>query len=416
MAARAIGTLFHAFQSSHSEAEREERFPRVFLYEDDLGVLRPSVSRELLIGDRTILSPTSGLATTYDQASLIGLLYDGLRSFITPDAAAADVLVSFAAIRLPPLHRPENGTRVSREHEMRACKEMYQAARSKLRFLNSSNERRHFRLIATSSALGYCLDMVEPQEQLTLPRSTVKVLWDGTGDSSSGILQMPCPSSIRWSSALDIFRFQRPWSDPYSARPYLMSYVGSQNTPLKAKLISWCRQLGPPICGLLEADNGAFPQYGDEAGRHVGTMRAALLLRKSSIFCLEPPGLSPGRKSQMDALLSGCIPVFFWDQLTHDQFLPWHFGWRELASVRLEPTVLDDRAQRAEAARRLVQLNASGSTGAMREAIAQHAHSLVYSLEGVLPGDAVHTVIRRWHRSLTSGRVNCMRSLPAWRC
>jgi hypothetical protein len=36
---------------------------------------------------------------------------------------------------------------------------------------------------------------------------------------------------------------------------------------------------------------------------------STLRLRSRSLFCLEPVGLNPGRKSQIDAILSGCIPV-----------------------------------------------------------------------------------------------------------
>ena len=48
-------------------------------------------------------------------------------------------------------------------------------------------------------------------------------------------------------------------------------------------------------------------------GEELGESREALYVRAkaSSVFCLEPEGDSPDRKSVYDSLLLGCIPVVF---------------------------------------------------------------------------------------------------------
>ena len=40
-------------------------------------------------------------------------------------------------------------------------------------------------------------------------------------------------------------------------------------------------------------------------------LAAAFRIKRSSTFCLEPPGFGEHRKSMVDALTLGCIPVLF---------------------------------------------------------------------------------------------------------
>ena len=57
-------------------------------------------------------------------------------------------------------------------------------------------------------------------------------------------------------------------------------------------------------------------------------------LMLNATFCLQPPGDSPSRKSIVDSIVLGCIPVLF----AHFQPMlwPWHIGdWRDV-SVTLD--------------------------------------------------------------------------------
>lgn len=207
----------------------------------------------------------------------------------------------------------------------------------------------------------------------------------------------------------------------------LMSFVGSGNTPFKAKLLDACRRLGPGVCGLIDADNGFFPQpehpqaeNGEGwTGQGSETLLRTLRLRRSSIFCLEPPGHSAGRKSQIDAILSGCIPVLFFSKETYDQFLPLHFGWKDHASVRVdfEAAMSGTYSLERELSAQLAGLNRSGAARPMQRAIARHGRSLVYGLDGGhYPGDAVSTLVSHLAAGLAAPHHTCRKMLPAWRC
>ena len=50
-----------------------------------------------------------------------------------------------------------------------------------------------------------------------------------------------------------------------------------------------------------------------------------LLELANAIFCLQPPGDTPTRKSVFDSLLTGCIPVFFSNLTAHLQYSPFGF-------------------------------------------------------------------------------------------
>ena len=56
-------------------------------------------------------------------------------------------------------------------------------------------------------------------------------------------------------------------------------------------------------------------------------------LSRYSVFCLQPPGDMPSRKSVFDSILSGCIPVLF-HPLTAKYLYEWHWGqelWEDVA-------------------------------------------------------------------------------------
>ena len=233
-------------------------------------------------------------------------------------------------------------------------------------------------------------------------------------------MQMPCPASIRWSASLDSFGPTPPWQSTH-ARRLLMSFVGSANTPFKGELIAVCRSLGPSVCGMIEVDNGKFPhsehspaddgEAGWGRGQFYGreTLLRTLRLRRRSVFCLEPPGIMPGRKSQMDALLSGCIPVLFFSEQTYKDFLPVHFAWKDSASVRIDPAAVGAKTYSLsrDLPAQLGRMNATGAARPLQRAIARHARSFVYGLEGYYAGDASSTLVRHLATALAAPPAVC---------
>ena len=94
----------------------------------------------------------------------------------------------------------------------------------------------------------------------------------------------------------------------------------------------------------------------------------------------------------MDAILSGCIPVFLFDESNLETLLPLHFRWWRHASIALtqhQRRGLADGSFDLEAF--LKGVNASGAAARMQRAIATHAHQLVYSVDGSALADGAVT-------------------------
>ena len=148
-------------------------------------------------------------------------------------------------------------------------------------------------------------------------------------------------------------------------RPHLAAYFASSHgrqAELRAKLHTACREVGETICDRIDfaegrcdprhqAGNGASSCRGESAA-DVGVSIFERILRGylRSEFCLMPGGDTPTRQGIMDALIVGCIPVFFADctqQLLYDEayhpFIPRYSraGWGAgswsvlLSSVRI---------------------------------------------------------------------------------
>ena len=125
------------------------------------------------------------------------------------------------------------------------------------------------------------------------------------------LLSVPFHGSVHWSS--DPHTRELPWQ-PSGQRSILMLYLGGNNqaTDNKTRKGDWlarkaiqeqCLQ-NPSICTYL-------------AYTH-----KRLKLKRESVFCLEPSGDTPNRKSIADSVAMGCIPVFF-NNITDGLFLSW---------------------------------------------------------------------------------------------
>ena len=106
------------------------------------------------------------------------------------------------------------------------------------------------------------------------------------------------------------------------------------------------------------------------------TLRRALKLKRRSVFCLEPPGFSPPRKSFVDSFLSGCLPVFFYKPEEYAHLLPHYLsGWGENASVRVDAqSALDGTVDVLDT---LVRIPPP-VVARMQQTLAAEGHRLVY--------------------------------------
>ena len=155
-------------------------------------------------------------------------------------------------------------------------------------------------------------------------------------------------------------------------------------------------QAGRAVCASLVT--GDFPIDGFDAAsdKEAANLRRALRLKRRATFCLEPPGFSPPRKSMLDSILSGCIPVTFYTDDDLGSLMPFHFGgWGPNATVRVaREDVLRPGFDLIGMLRGLPAERVRG----MQQSIAANAHRLMYGI-GTYPGDAVETLLRVLHAS-----------------
>ena len=79
---------------------------------------------------------------------------------------------------------------------------------------------------------------------------------------------------------------------------------------LRKHLVERCRAYGNATCRLL-ACNGVDDKGSGCAMSASSSLLRAFRIKASSVFCLEPPGFGLARKSLVDGLNLGCIPVMF---------------------------------------------------------------------------------------------------------
>lgn len=120
-------------------------------------------------------------------------------------------------------------------------------------------------------------------------------------------------------------------------------------------------------------------------------------------FCLQPGGDTVSRKSIVDAVLLGCIPVLF--HAGQRRLWPAHWGgWVANATVLLDGAAV--ASGRRDAVQQLMQVRPR-HVRSMQEAIARHAHTMQYaavdtSLLTVTPAvDAFDILLRAAHARAT---------------
>lgn len=99
-------------------------------------------------------------------------------------------------------------------------------------------------------------------------------------------------------------------------RRFLFTFAGSpkpqRQDSIRGEIINQCTS--SKRCRFLECGN-----KDDKCDKPVNVMKTF----QSSLFCLQPPGDSFTRRSTFDAILAGCIPVFFTPGSAYVQYL-WH--------------------------------------------------------------------------------------------
>jgi xyloglucan galactosyltransferase MUR3 len=124
---------------------------------------------------------------------------------------------------------------------------------------------------------------------------------------------VPYPSYFHPSSAGEVAAWQARVRG--SPRPHLFAFAGARrpngSLAIRDRIFDAC-DASRGRCGLLDCRHGC------------GSPQKLVALFASASFCLQPPGDSFMRRSSVDAVISGCVPVFFREASTFEKQYIWH--------------------------------------------------------------------------------------------
>lgn len=206
------------------------------------------------------------------------------------------------------------------------------------------------------------------------------------------LVSAPYVANVRWSTR---FQASPPWKPSRTPRAYLFAYSGSPHgssnaVELRVMLSAICRNHPMHCATAVDGNDAADPA-------DVNMRIRSTLAKRNATFCLEPPGLTPGRASIVSSLLLGCIPVLFAPE--QDLLWPLHWGdWiRDSRLMIPAPSVARDPAA-------LLSFLAAVPTHdveRMQSTIAARAHALQYAFDDV-PGDALEVLLRGLRDAVTA--------------
>eukprot|EP00193_Tetraselmis_chui_P007814 CAMPEP_0177767924 /NCGR_PEP_ID=MMETSP0491_2-20121128/9422_1 /TAXON_ID=63592 /ORGANISM="Tetraselmis chuii, Strain PLY429" /LENGTH=492 /DNA_ID=CAMNT_0019284647 /DNA_START=91 /DNA_END=1566 /DNA_ORIENTATION=- len=223
-------------------------------------------------------------------------------------------------------------------------------------------------------------------------------------------VSVPYPSGVHWDKGRSV---SAPWARLDRERKYLVSFLGDLHgqygLEVRKRIVDICsskeaiRSLSCLLAGTGSNGVPSGPQQANKGTRHIkrsGTGRSSrseILKRickfrkfkEDAIFCLEPGGDSPFRKSLSDDIALGCIPVVFSYYL--ELVNPWHWNhFRNDSHVYIDrQDFISGTIDLFAVLRGLVE---SGEARRMQETIATHGHAFQYSLNDY-PGDAVERLL-----------------------
>lgn len=166
-----------------------------------------------------------------------------------------------------------------------------------------------------------------------------------------------------------------PWHRVGEEKEMLVSFTGNarrfneHSTKIREALIDQCANHSQCTHGHYKHDSKASNNE----------------LARKSLFCLQPPGDMPSRKSLFDTILSGCIPVLF-HPLTARYMYEWHWGQELWSQVAVSFDSSEDNHALIEHKKDFIaQLVDMAKTGqeqirAKQKKIQEFAHQLQYSL------------------------------------
>lgn len=130
---------------------------------------------------------------------------------------------------------------------------------------------------------------------------------------------VPYPSYFHPESAGEVATWQA--QARAAPRPWLFAFAGARRANgtlvIRDRIIDAC-VASPRRCGMLDCSHGL------EGSITCRSPRKLVSLFASARFCLQPPGDSFMRRSSVDAVIAGCVPVFFHEASSFKKQYRWH--------------------------------------------------------------------------------------------
>ncbi|XP_078181442.1 xyloglucan galactosyltransferase KATAMARI1 homolog [Carex rostrata] len=205
---------------------------------------------------------------------------------------------------------------------------------------------------------------------LTLPevKNMTVLLIESCPWGSENEFAIPYPTNFHPSRKSQVLTWQEKVR--LSTRPWLFSFAGARRPEqvhsIRDQVADQC--LNSTQCKLLDC---ASPSRDIDCNSPITTMS----LFQISNFCLEPPGDSPTRRSVFDAMLAGCIPVFFNPHSAYTQY-KWYLptNYTEYSVYIPEEDVRDGRVSIEE----VLLKYSEEQIGEMREKVISLIPALIY--------------------------------------
>lgn len=266
--------------------------------------------------------------------------------------------------------------------------------RNKLHHLNSTNACRHFFAIGKSHTdvtlcNGWFSNPIpELKPFLRLAYSSYSFVVDSNGahdydkkDATNttypNLYSVPYPSSLHFRSKKAVPHF----TNTIRKRRTLMSFIGKDNhgdVPVRQRIHDMCDKYNNSrICNYQVK----FDLVKDPTAK------------SKAVFCLEPAGDTPTRKSIADSITFGCIPVLF-SELT-DNVAPWFWlDWKDRARI-LVPR--NEFVAGSIDLKTLLESIPKDFLALLQETLKEKARRFQYSIDDD-PKDGVRILLENLHR------------------
>ncbi|CAM0872627.1 unnamed protein product [Alopecurus aequalis] len=268
-------------------------------------------------GDGALTNSSGWYATP--QFALDAIFHGRMRRYecLTNDSsAAAAVFVPFYAGFDFALHQwgYDKATRDAAAHDLARWltgRPEWRRAGGRDHFLVAGRTAWDFqRETINSSVWGTNLFLIDAVRNMTVLVVESSTPFLGSGND----VAVPYPTYFHPRTDAHVLDWQRRIRS--ADRPWLMSFVGAprpgDRRSIRSEIIAQCG--ASSACRQLSCASGA---------KQCHTPGEIMRLFRSSTFCLQPRGDSPTRRSAFDAMVAGCVPVFFHPGSAYLQY-KWH--------------------------------------------------------------------------------------------